>query len=294
MPGFATIGDFVSTVEDDGRLNLSFFHKVNGIQQVPQRWVDLSMLPGTPRQNIYPGGLLTATAKWYRSAGNIWHGSLQAPALKIISKLSMWSNAVSSCYGHYQLNDILMFYALIDMDTSDPQDFVNGITLPRYYANAKGVQMYLVVTDGLGTSDTRVSITYTNSLGVSGRVTPPFAVTASGVPNNLAYGVDGLIDHFAPFIPLQEGDVGVRSVERIQLTEPTGSGWACLVLCRPIARFYRDTHSSTYAFPTEQQLLGHAQPIHDEACLNFLGWFGYATGLGAAAIIQGCLEVAYR
>jgi hypothetical protein len=113
----------------------------------------------------------------------------------------------------------------------------NGMdTLPRY-ESGEGVQMMIVNTVA-NVSPTTATISYTNSDGVSGRITTFEIMTttagAGSLMNSMTGGGSvGLVDKNTPFVQLVGGDTGVKSVESIQFSDAVG-GFCTIVLVKPL------------------------------------------------------------
>jgi hypothetical protein len=122
--------------------------------------------------------------------------------------------------------------AALDIDT------VSVIpTIPRY-TDGSGVRMYLCLSKiDNGTGTPTFSVSYSNPAYPSG------GRTLGASPAVLASAIQGHIYHsgvaagsMGPFLPLQNGDAAVTSVESIQMGAASGSqGYSTLMLCRPLA-----------------------------------------------------------
>lgn len=119
---------------------------------------------------------------------------------------------------------------------------VNSVTLPARDNNGTtngegvGVALEISATMGNGAAITTITLSYTNSDGVSGRTATidARAVTPGGFPASATAG------SFIPFT-LQAGDKGVRSIQSITLGTSLVSGTAHLVMYRMI---YERTYAS--------------------------------------------------
>jgi hypothetical protein len=252
------------------------------------RWYDLSMGSGTPRLNVYPGGLAEATRLWYKSSGAIFSGTpVNAGETKHLSRMHVMATAATVANSMLMLCDYLMFYALVDADGAGVQDLTTEIALPRY-PTGDGVQMLLVTTTDLGaTPGVLVRARYTNSAGVADRLTPFVTLTASAIAAHIPYtGVAGGIS-CGPFMPLQDGDSGVRSVQKIELSTGTGAGYFCVVLVKPLATM----SIRSIVHPTEKCMVLNnptLPEIKDEAFLSFLVLAG--GNIVASSSIYGSLR----
>jgi len=232
----------ISEGYEHGKFSYSAFRRVYPFAATAGTWVDLSMASGGPPPNYYFGDDLTATVPtdWYRKG--IWHGTAVTPDYKYLHKISMFCATAAAAPAPYLLCDYLLYYPIIDMDSADEHMFVNYHpitsptvpTLPRY-TDGIGVKMFVIATNPYVGGQT-FQIKYTNTLGQS-RVSKPCVC-------NVGKNIGTILNSYAvlaadakrwgPFVELQQGDVGITSVQSIQFMGSNG-GLACLVLCKPIA-----------------------------------------------------------
>jgi hypothetical protein len=86
---------------------------------------------------------------------------------------------------------------------------------------------------------------------------------------------------FGPFIPLQGGDQGIRSVQSINFSATMTSGVINLVLCRPLLTL----PMTTIGVAAERDLINQlpsAPRVYDGACLACLMYAGAATPTNSA------------
>lgn len=231
LEGLFNLGN---SIETDGKYHYQYIYKPT----VPAHatagyFVDLNQSSGIPKYNPFAGSELTATTLIGSGNAGIYPGNFISGSTKHLLRWQMVSIA-ASIPNYIYLNDYLMFYPLIDCDNVDQQDMINIETLPRY-TNGEGVRIVLIVTAPMAITAS-VTITYTNSDGVSGRTS-----TANVIPG-LAIGVcasgtgsAGGSGRASPFWPLASGDKGVRSIESITFGAGAG-GFMCAVLVKPIAQ----------------------------------------------------------
>ena len=130
------------------------------------------------------------------------------------------------------------------------------------YTSGEGVMAGIVIYTIIGTTATTVTISYTNSAGVSGRTS-----TATTIGGGF-YRETGLL---IP-IPLQAGDTGIRSIESVTLAATTGTaGNFGVCLFKPLAMI--SLESATGAMPLDSVstggIIGSLCEIHPDACLTF-------------------------
>lgn len=221
------VSDIIAGIQE-GKQQISSFRKVSSQTSTAGTWVDLSMASGNPSPNFYSGVELTATTL----DGNkgIYHGS-DTELTKVLTDLQVITVSSGAVPITLQLCDYLLFYPQIDMDSVDEQFMDNSTTLPRY-SDGVWVQMFVIAQYpyiwGAG-----FSVKYTNSNGVSGRNT---GLIRTNTATNIASFIHSwnTTGTYGKFLPLQSGDVGVKSVESITFSSP--NGWlGAIVLVKPLA-----------------------------------------------------------
>jgi len=145
--------------------------------------------------------------------------------------------------------------------------FLNSATLPRY-TDGVGVQMALV-SNAIGLSTGSFTVNYTNSDNVASRVTSLTSCISAntGVLTCLNDSSDSA-GSTAPFIPLANGDRGIRSVQSLRFTA-TPSGFYNLVLFKPIAQIILPENAQTVE-KTFIQRHSNLPTIEQGAYLNYL------------------------
>jgi hypothetical protein len=148
--------------------------------------------------------------------------------------------------------------------------------LPRY-TDGKGVMAGLTINTAVGTTLTSVSAEYTNELGVSARNTPLTGIGSTGF-NNLRRFI---------FLPLQEGDFGVRSIESIRTTASTGTqGNIGVVLFKPLYVICVEAGSGVVSGGFITGFTSGGIPkIENDACLFLINISMFTSPLGSGALI---------
>ena len=153
--------------------------------------------------------------------------------------------------------------------------------LPRYTDGA-GVQVFQTPTTVCGAATPNMRITYTDSAGNAGNVTPttlPVGKTAAAV-GIVPYSGTGT-GKYGPFMPLAAGDAGVRSIEQHNLSSSYVSGAMATVLCRPLLTL----PMTTIGVAAERDLMNQLPSlprVYDGACLAWLMYAGAATPVNSA------------
>jgi hypothetical protein len=255
----------------------SFFTKTSSPAPLAtDRWADLSMGAGTPKYNAYVGDQYASTPLFGAGNFGIYSGGNIAPATKHIKEIALGSGTTNCAPAIFELCDYLMFYPLIDCDSTDLQELDNVATLPRY-SDGEGVELMVVCTVAQSTTAT-MTINYTNSQGVA-KTTQRY-LEAQNLGSIQTRGISGGASG-SVFVPLAQGDTGIRSVESVQLSAGAG-GFVALVLVRPLVPVtLREQNTFTeidYLFmrPCLRQ-------VYDGAYLNFI----YKGSVAGAVTLRG-------
>jgi hypothetical protein len=245
----------------------SFFFKTSSPSGVAGRWYDAAVGAGIPVYQAYVGQQYEATLLIGESNRGIYTGPTpSAGQTKHLFALSAGTSTASVPLTML-LADYLMFYPLIDMDSLDPQDMSNPVSISRY-TSGEGVQAYLVVAAPMSSSGT-VTVTYTNSEGTANR-TSTFGIASTGTIGRIANNIDSTLGVGAasPFIPLANGDKGIRSIQRVTCNASMG-GFCHIVLVKPLATHVvreQNTEAETVFFTHKANCV----QIQNNSYLNFL------------------------
>jgi hypothetical protein len=275
-------------MQSDGKFWHASFRKVVSNTTAAGTWCDLSYSPGSPPANFYATEPLVAAT--LNSTKGIDNGGAVTPDRKFVKKLHVVSASTGFQSSTLMLCDYLLYYPFIDGDETSTQSLDNTVTLPRY-TSGSGVQAMLV-SQGAYTGNVNFTISYTNQAGVSGRTSPVVttnttATAATIVNSGTAAGSRG------PFIPLQSGDTGIRSVESITFAAPNG-GILSLVLVKPIYDIGIEEVTAVFATPSQlDNFYDHmsGETIEDGAYLNFICLPNASL---AAGVLTGMLVTTWR
>jgi len=223
--------------ENGGQTFFSAWRKAPTQSTAAGIWFDLSMSPGNPVPQYYAAAPNISVALSQSTDGGIPHGTNVAGSgmRKYLRTFGVMTPTAAAAPMQMILCDYLLYYPFIDMSVTDYQPLTTAATLPRL-KDGKGLQIMAVEVAGqTGAGNPRFNITYTNSAGVSGRTTPLVACNTqlsngtliTSQPTDPARAATG------PFIPLQAGDTGVRSIDGITFMTPD-VGLISLVIVEPI------------------------------------------------------------
>lgn len=233
MAGFAN-ARLMADAQDAGQYLYASFRKQATQTTGAGIWFDLSMSPGNPAPNYYIGSPNVFVPLAQSTDGGLRHGG-NVGTKKHLRKLMALSTVTTPISG--RLLDYLGFYGFVDESVTDEQFMDNTVGLTRY-ANGKGVMLMPVVVAG-HTGGQPFTVKYVNQDGVSDRITQT-AVMGTQVTNGTilhsqqagtAYVNNG------PFLTLQAGDTGVRSVQSVTIGGVGDVGLFALVLVKPLATF---------------------------------------------------------
>lgn len=232
-------------------------------------WFDLTGSAGNPRaKQWFDAAPLTAQQVKQSTDGGIYHGEAVSAAgfRKFLRTVRVGCVSATPLPMTIMLCDYLLYYPTIEDAVTDPQVMDNTITLPRYTTGA-GVQM-MVVNITARTGGQSFYVTYTNSDGVAGRTSDTVVQNAFAQPGNIVTASRATSSSGNPFIALQSGDTGVRSVQSLTMLG-SDTGFFALVLVRPLAMTMVNTINAVY----EKDLMLFANElteIQDDAYLSLL------------------------
>lgn len=296
--GFSSADDLISKVSTSGQFLRADWNKnfLPTTAAVAGEWHCLVKGTGNPATgSIYNTGTnlaFQAVSETTTNAGGIPHGGNVTPSTKHILNASAFTAAATVAPCILMLVDLLGFYRLTTVTTTTAQATDNTVTLPRYTSGA-GVQAFMwnTNTTALGAATPSLSIGYTNSAGTAERATPttlPIGKTAAA--NGLVlYSGTGL-GKFGPFMPLQSGDGGIRSIQTIQNSTSYVSGEYAVGLCKPLLTL----PITTLGVAAERDLVNQlpSMPkIEDGANLVWLMYSGAATPINSS--IYGHIDIGW-
>lgn len=283
MAGIKSIGQIVDA-ELEGRVRNYIWRKTPSQTTTSGLWFDLSMSPGYPPPQYYIGSITTATQLKQSTDGGFYHGPNVTPSEKYLRRITTMANAITALPMNAILCDYLLFYPFIDEGLTDEQFMVNTNTLPRY-TDGKGVQM-MAITTNAGVGGQQFFVNYTNSDGVSGRISQTVTQNTSTAVGTVMGSNTTVQNASNPFIGLQSGDSGVRSIESVTMLG-VDTGLFSLVLVKPLVQTcFREVtvpYEKDFLIPTTD-----FPRIYDDAFLSFLC---LPLGTLAATVLRGDLKV---
>lgn len=268
MAGFNSVRSLVNAEVDTGSYKLSTFRKAPVQVTTAGLWFDLSMSPGNPSPQYYAASPMVSVVMKQSTDGGLFHGGAVSSSIKTLRQLCLTTSSATGMPCPFILCDYLMFYPFVDEGSTDEQFMTNSVTLPRF-TDGNGVQVMAVSVAGR-TGGQTFRFTYTNSDGVAGRVSKTVIQnTATAIGTIVSSAITPNALSCGPFIGLQDGDSGVRSIESVQMISGPDVGLFTLVLVKPLGliQMYEQTA------PAEKDFLisgGEMPVIQDDAYLNFI------------------------
>lgn len=284
--GFRSVKEMVDAYEN-GASWLSFFYRsTSPTPPGSGAWADMSMGPGTPKYNAYIGAQYEAVACVGAGNNSIYTGPTpSAGQTKHLFGIQIMASTAVVVPSTFVLLDYLLYYPLIDCDSTDVQPLINDTaSLPRY-TSGEGVMAMMVATIA-NSANATATLTYTNSAGVASRSTAFTAFSGSNVGALCSSpGTSNSTNSKSVFIPLMKNDHGIRSVESIQLSASMG-GFCALVLVKPIA-WVQVREAGVVSEMTSFMHRASLPRIYDGAFLQFV--YNVASA-GSPSPIRGHLE----
>lgn len=272
--GFGNVSEYANA-DDAGQVWFTQFRKaVTSTATITSSYVDYTYFAGSPLANFYASTPLEAAYVDETRGIRIPSVSPSTQFLKTINCMSAASaqNSTTNRQQQVSLCDYLMYYPFIDTDSTDQQDMIQTVTLPRYTSGK-----VLAIAQSASSSIGQFTMTYTNQDGVSGRVSPIcFTQIVAGGGQSLMSYISG--GGFNPYVPLQAGDSGVQSIESVTFTV-TGGGLLALVIVKPLLTFFvaeecrrETTTPNSFGSSTEYNsvIMGKSPEIKDGAILGLI------------------------
>lgn len=256
--------------ENDGKTHFASWRKTVSQNTTAGVWFDMSMSPGNPVPNYYAASPLVAVALAQSTDGGISHGQgvAQLGYKKYLKSLLVMATSVNAAPLPMLLCDYLLYYPFVDMGNTDPQPMTNTVALPRH-SSGLGVQIMAVqVAAQSGAGNPQFFVTYTNSDGVAGRTTQIVACNTATATGSVITAAGATRFSSGPFLGLQAGDKGVRSVDSVQFLQPD-IGLIALVLVAPVENISLRTIDAPAERVPVTDFMDLPQ-IQDDAYLNLL------------------------
>lgn len=299
MAGFSTVGDFANA-DELGRCWITQFRKtIASAATTTGAWIDYSYFAGSPPANFYAS--TPSTAALVEASRGIYVPTVTPYQQHLKSFMVMTANTATAVNARQRLVlcDYLLYYPFIDTDAIGEEQLMSNYAddplipaIPRYDWG-KVIAVGQSASSAVGT----FTFTYTNQDGTAGRVsqaTSTFVIAGGGQ----VVSANGVGASYNPYIALQAGDYGVKSIQSVTFTA-AGGGLMALVIVKPLYNGYvtqecRTTTGVAFGAANEFMSLIHqagAPRIIDGAVLNFFAQ-GTAGSLASSQLV-GTLEAVW-
>lgn len=288
MAGFKGLFE-INAAHESGQTFYSFWRKTPSQTTVAGQWFDMSMSPGNPAPQYYAASPLVAQQMKRSTDGGIPHGGSVSPSSKFLSRFLIMSASATGLPMPFILCDYLLFYPFVDTGTNDEQILTNSVTLPRF-TDGKGVQIMAVSVAGSVGLQPTFTVNYTNSAGVSGRTSRLHTLSTNTFNGAIMSNDQTTAISTMPFIGLQSGDTGVRSIESVTFVTGTDVGLLAFVLVKPLMTGVLLEQTA----PTEKVCQPHdgiMPQIYDDA---FLGLLALPNGSLSGVAFHGEIETVWN
>ena len=268
--GFDAFAKIGTALADEGKYHYAYVVKTaTPVPGTAGVFVDMNQTSGQPIYNPFASSQALFTAlegvgNRGLYAGNFLTGSTKHLVRWQVLNPNTTANTTSPDYVY--LCDYLGYYPLIDGDSLDQQVLDNTASLTRY-TDGEGVRIVIIAQAPMATP-ADLTITYTNSDGISGRTVTHTVIAATSIGVAVSGTGTGGTASPTPFVPLASGDKGVRSIQSVQFLAASG-GFICLALVKPLAQIqtYEANVPVEKNYGFDNQMLPE---IKQGAYLNFL------------------------
>jgi len=272
--------------ELEGRVRQYTWRKSPTQTIVTGSWFDTSMSPGNPPAQYYIGSAYNATNLARSTDNGLNHGPSVSPSTKYLRSVTNMTATATALPLPMILCDYLMCYPFIDTSVVEEVAMTNTNTLTRY-TDGVGVQVMAVQTNA-GLGGKQFFFTYTNSDGVSGRISQTVTMSSATGTGMIITSSLGTANIAGPFIGLQAGDSGVRSIESVTMLGGD-VGLFALVLVKPL--LWTAINEITAPYEKDALLIGGVIPrIYDDA---FLGYIVCPNGAISSTALLGDIKVVW-
>lgn len=248
------------------------FNKITGgSAYTAGRAYDMTALNGHPIANAWAGTALTFT-ECDEAAGNgtqvfgIRHGGNVTPDVKQLLNMGAITTAATGIPSTLLLVDIEGYWPGISNNTTSAQTLSGTPSLRA--TNGEGLRLYWVQTGVAGATAQNIALSYTDQAGNTGNALPvTTAMTASAIVGHISHsGIAA--NNYTPFLPLANGDYGVRNVASVTFSA-ANTGTGALVLAKPIMEIPLGIVSQYHNKDLLSQIPS-LPVIPDGACLGFI------------------------
>ncbi len=275
--------ELVDAIETDGKTSIGSWRKSPTGVTPARVWYDLSVTPGNPIPQYYASTPLVSV-NFKSSDVGLYHNTGLTSSKTFLKELTVISNTATALPMRILLLDYLMYYPFIDEGTTDEQILTTSTPLLRW-SDGKGVQIMAISVAGR-TGGQTFTVKYTNQDDVAGRVTGTASQNTTSITGNIVTTEGATVDMVGPFLPLQAGDSGVKSIQSVTMGG-VDVGLFTLVLVKPIA----STQILEITAPVEKDfLVNNALSLPEIKPDSYLNFICLPNGSLAATSLHGTIK----
>lgn len=224
-------------------------------------------LAGNPGAMTLPvGNVTTGVVPTDTTTGAPFINTFDVGAVGYLGAIQFGSNVS----GRIRLDDIVWYAGAISSAALATTTFTGNPSFSSRMPGGSfvGTQIWIEVTTTMTTTVPIITVTYTNSAGTAGRSTGTFTLESLIARLTIGRWVQ---------LPLQAGDVGVQSIQSVQVSTISGAGAFNIMVIRPLWNGYvPDARSRFYTMGFEQT--GMPQVFQDSCIVASLYMAGTSTG----------------
>lgn len=226
MPGFSSYDDLILEQTTNSKSYRWDFYKAGGTAPAAGIWYSLARLGGVPGA-VTDGAAGSGTPGAGGTALTNASGTIFTANVASDVRAAIHIEANSATALNLMIYDRLVHVSGVANNSTGTKN-VGSAALPRY-TSGNGVQVWLEYTTAGTTTASIVSMdSYTDNDGNTGQAGGTITAPATAMVLNSMFGP----------LPLAAGDLGVRSVETINVATASTNGVTQVVLMRPIATLY--------------------------------------------------------
>lgn len=269
--GFNSVDDVVQLAQNGQLVTIPFYRALPSTTAAgyPHTYYTATGFPifGSSA-GTYPAVSKTATILSQSSVGSIPFPTVGTGMSNHLVGMSMTPNSQG---GTYYLIDRIVHCQLNQSETNGNFTGFSAVDrLPPTGSIGSGAQIWCEVSAVFTAGVSQFYFTYTNQDGTGSRQTPTIVTRASAVVGSSITQMSGT------FIPLQNPDVGVRSIESITQVSAVGTntGKFAVALVRPIAFIsYNQNATGVSSHETDYVMqIPCPEEIYDDSFLQFISW----------------------
>jgi hypothetical protein len=289
--GFASYQDMVDEINAGKFFRCDWYKIASASTGVASSWGTFWDRGHSPAAGAYSGTALNAQQTSDATTGAIWHGGDVSPDTKHLIEFTAAATAATSIPGYAILVDRLLYYPGISATSTSPQNLVNGVAIQRYTSGVD-VKAWLEVTTVLGTGTGTFTMDYTSDVDSGRALGATVNTVASSIITNIPHARAAINTYASPFLPLQAGDSGVKSVQQVTFTAAHTGSTAAVALVLGVALAW--VPLSVVSLATERDFamgLASLPRVFDGACLGII--YGHNGNLVASSPYMGRLGFAW-